>query len=563
MRESKKVYHMKHWKIISQGSENDKKGTVEDIVSVLLLNRDLRKKDDIEKFLNQNIEDVSLESSDINTAEFKKFKKRIDEAIEKKEKIVIFGDYDVDGICATAILWETLYTKTKHVIPYIPDRVDEGYGLSKKGIDNILKSHSDIKIIVTVDNGIVAHDAVNYANEKGIDVIITDHHVKGKRLPTAFCILHTTSLCGAGIAWVIAKELAFEREEKVIEKLDLATLATIADLVPLRDNNRAIVKRGLEILKQTKRLGLKELLKAAGIDKDTIGVYAIGHVIAPRLNATGRIQSAMNALRLLCTNNLSRAMELAAMLGSVNRDRQGMTEQAVAHAKLLAIESIYGPKITLVAHSSYNQGIIGLVASQLVESYWRPAFAISIGEKVSKGSARSIAGVNIIELIRSVSHTIIEAGGHPMAAGFSVETERIDEFAKALSEKADEVITDELLKRYITIDMFLSFEMVGKDLVKAISSLEPFGIGNPEPVFATKGVTVVEVRKIGRDQNHLKMKVEKNGKVFDAVAFGYAGKVDVLAGDAIDLAYTVDENEWNGKKSMQLKIKDLKNPDSQ
>jgi single-stranded-DNA-specific exonuclease len=194
----------------------------------------------------------------------------------------------------------------------------------------------------------------------------------------------------------------------------------------------------------------------------------------------------------------------------------------------------------------------------LVESYYRPAFAISIGDKISKGSARSIAGVNIIELIRSVSDTIIEAGGHPMAAGFSVETHRIEEFTKALSEKAEVVVTDDLLKRYIKIDTFLPFEMINKELIDVISSFEPFGMGNPEPVFATRKVNVLEVRKIGREQNHLKMKLEKDGKVFDAIAFGLANTVDVSYGDKINIAYIVDENEWNGRKSTQLRIKDIK-----
>lgn len=555
MRDVKKKYIMKHWKIIEK---NISPSTVEQIISILLKNRNLTEEKDIKEFLEANTKKITLKSCGINEKEFSKFQERILKAINSNEKIIIFGDYDVDGICATAILWESLYSKSKNVIPYIPDRVDEGYGLSKKGIDNVLEKNPDTKVIITVDNGIVAYDAVDYATKKGIDVIVTDHHVKGKKEPVAFCLLHTTKLCGAGIAWVIARELGFESKANIEEKLVLATLATVADLVPLVAENRAIVKEGIEILKNTKRVGIQELLKEAGVDKQMIGVHTIGHVIAPRLNATGRIQSAMNALRLLCTKNLQKAQELSLMLGNINRDRQGLTEDSVEHAKLLAIENTLSTNITIVSHKSYNQGVIGLIASKLVDSYYRPAIAIAIGETVSKGSARSIQGVNIIELIRSVSHTIIEAGGHPMAAGFSLETARIEEFSKALAEQAEKVVTEELLKRYVRIDMQLPFSLITMDLINEISKLAPFGMGNPEPIFATDSVVVLEIRKIGKEQNHLKLKVEKDRIVFDAVGFGMADNVDAVSGDSVNIAYQISENEWNGKKSIQLKLKDIK-----
>ncbi|MDO8269702.1 MAG: single-stranded-DNA-specific exonuclease RecJ [Candidatus Levybacteria bacterium] len=546
---------MKSWHILHDTNYKKELKPV-DIVKVLLQNRgiDFKNSDD---FFNPKISDINLQSIGIEESEFQKFTTRIIKAIKDKERIIIFGDYDVDGICASAILWETLFAKTDKVSPYIPDRVDEGYGLSVKGIDNVLEKFPETKIIITVDNGIVAYDAVSYSKTKGIDVMITDHHVRGEKLPDAYCILHTTALCGAGIAWVVASLLEFEQKSKIEEKIELAALATVADLVPLVGPNRAIVKSGLEILRKTKRPGLIELLREAAIDKSSIGVYAIGHIIAPRINASGRIQSAMNALRLLCTNNIEKAKMLSSMLSDVNRDRQDLTEEAVEHAKLLALESTKSSRITVVAHESYNQGIIGLVASRLVESYYKPSFAIAKGEKISKGSARSIVGVNIIELIRSVSSTIIEAGGHPMAAGFSVATNRIEEFTEALSRKADEIITDNLLKRTLNIDMLLPFSSIDEKLVAEIQKLEPYGMANSEPVFATKGVTIGEVRKIGRDQNHLKMKLEKEGKVFDAIGFRFAEKVDVSPGDIVDVAYTVDENEWNGRVSLQLKIRDI------
>ena len=549
---------MKKWKIIHQGLGEGVKGSVEENVNILLKNRGLTTKKDIASFLHPDIEKVSLESSQIDPKEFKKFKKRIAVSIKNHEKTIIFGDYDVDGICASAILWETLFVKNKKAIPYIPERIEEGYGLSKKGIDNVLISHPDTKLIITVDNGIVAYDAVDYANGRGIDVIITDHHAIGKKRNNALCILHTVSLCGAGIAWVIAKELLFETKDEVYKKLELAMLATIADLVPLISVNRAIAKEGLQLIKNTKRIGLQELFLAADIDKKDVGVYTVSHIIAPRLNASGRIDKAINALRLLCTHDKEKAKYYASMLGTFNRDRQDLTSDAVEHAKTLSIKTSYSSKITIVADKSYNPGVIGIVASHMVEHYYRPSFAVSIGKEISKGSARSIIGVNIIELLRSVSSHLIEAGGHPMAAGFSVKTDHMEKFFKALARKAESIVTDEILERFITIDMLLPFELIDKKLFQEIEKLSPFGMGNSEPVFATEDVEVSDVRRIGQEGKHLKMKLSKEGKIFDAVGFGLSQKHDVQIGDIVSVAFTIDENEWQGKKTMQLKVKDIR-----
>ena len=549
---------MKKWKIIHQGLGEGVKGSVEENVNILLKNRGLTTKKDIASFLHPDIEKVSLESSQIDPKEFKKFKKRIAVSIKNHEKTIIFGDYDVDGICASAILWETLFVKNKKAIPYIPERIEEGYGLSKKGIDNVLISHPDTKLIITVDNGIVAYDAVDYANGRGIDVIITDHHAIGKKRNNALCILHTVSLCGAGIAWVIAKELLFETKDEVYKKLELAMLATIADLVPLISVNRAIAKEGLQLIKNTKRIGLQELFIASDINKKDVGVYTVSHIIAPRLNASGRIDRAINALRLLCTHNREKAKYYASMLGTFNRDRQDLTSDAVEHAKTLSIKTSYSSKITIVADKSYNPGVIGIVASHMVEHYYRPSFAVSIGKEISKGSARSIIGVNIIELLRSVSSHLIEAGGHPMAAGFSVKTDHMEKFFKALARKAESIVTDEILERFITIDMLLPFELIDKKLFQEIEKLSPFGMGNSEPVFATEDVEVSDVRRIGQEGKHLKMKLSKEGKIFDAVGFGLSQKHDVQIGDIVSVAFTIDENEWQGKKTMQLKVKDIR-----
>ncbi len=549
-------YTMKTWKVIHPQSVKNEKLDSKIVLSILLENRKIESSD-VPIFLKPQLKDITLKSSDISAKEYEIFKKRIDKAIAKSETIVIYGDYDVDGICAAAILWETIYSKTKKVIPYIPDRADEGYGLSIKGIDNILAKNPETKLIITVDNGIVAYSAVDYANTKGIDVVVTDHHVAEKKKPASVATIHTTSLCGAGIAWVLSKELAFETKEVIHEKLSLACLATVADLVPLAGNNRAIVSHGLKLLQSTKRVGIKALLREASIEENTVSTYTIGHVIAPRLNATGRIQSAMNALRLLCTKDKEKAHTLSQMLAGVNKDRQDMTEESVSHAKLLAVQNLYSERIIIVQSNNYNAGVVGLIASRLVESSYKPAFAISVGEEISKGSARSVAGVNIIELLRSIGHTLVEAGGHPMAAGFSVETSRLEEFSKALAKASEDVVTDDLLNRILKIDMVIPLSLITVKFIDEIGVLEPYGMGNPQPTFASYNVEIVEIRKIGKAQNHLKMKIREDQKIIDAVAFNFADKSDVVIGDKIDIAYTVDVNEWNGKITPQLKIKDM------
>lgn len=546
---------MKKWKFLSKAIITNE----EEVFEALLKNREIRSKD-LKSFLNPKVSEITLPSVGISEKEFKKFEKRILEATEKREKIVIFGDYDVDGICGTAILWETLYSKSKTVVPYIPNRADEGYGLSIKGIDNVIKDNPDTKLIITVDNGIVAYDAIDYAISLGIEIIVTDHHQTGKKKNNASLIIHTTDLCGAGIAWILARELKFENEEEIENKLELAMLATIADVVPLLGANRAIVKEGLERLSNTKRIGLQEIIKEAKIEKDKIGVYAIGHIIAPRLNASGRIDNAMNALRLLCTKNREKAKFYAESLGNTNKERQILTDESVKHAKMLSIQSSYSERITIVADKSYNPGVIGIVASHMVESFYRPSFAISIGEEISKGSARSIKGVNVIELLRSVSDHLIEAGGHPMAAGFSYYTKKQEEFFKALAQSAEKIINDEILERFLNIDLKLPFNLISKKLYKELEKLSPFGMANPEPVFATDGVVVADIRRIGKEGKHLKLKLERDGKIFDAVGFGLANIVEADPGDEVSIAYTIDENEWKGKTTLQLKIRDIKIP---
>ncbi len=554
---------MKKWNILASG-EDLQDLSIERIRDILLHNRGIISKEEKERFLNPKLGSIDIDSVGIDRDETRRAFQRIKEAIDNKEQIIIYGDYDVDGITGTAIFWETLKKLGAVVMPYIPHRVEEGYGLSEKGIENVLSQYPKTSLIITVDNGIVANKAVDFAVKKKIDVIITDHHVPDEEhaLPSkAFAILHTTKLCGAGIAWLISGELFsfFGKEQEDQTYLGFAALATIADLVPLQGANRAIVLYGLRQLRNTNRPGLVALFEKSGIHKEEIDVYEVGHIIAPRLNATGRLESALDSLRLLCTQDKKRAEELAVKLNEINATRQKMMIDSVFHAKGIVETRSELKKLLIVAHDSYPEGIIGLIASKLVEEYHRPTIVIAKGEKVSKGSVRSIQGFNIIQFLRQNSHFFVNVGGHPMAAGFTIATEKIDLFQKTLEDLAHMNVTDDLLVHSLNIDCEIPFDLISSDFYAIIKSLEPYGMGNPQPIFLSRNVYLRDIRIIGKEGKHLRMILQQNSKLMEAVAFNM---IDVLpklqTDDHIDIVYSINENTWNGSSKLQLKLKDIK-----
>lgn len=565
---------MKKWELQNKLKVKSEKFKTPDLISLLLENRGIKTKKEIENFLSPTLENFTPEGLGIDKKNLAAALRRIKKGIEKKEKIIIFGDYDVDGITGTAILWETLNKMQANVMPYIPHRIEEGYGLSIKGIENLKKEYPDVSLIITVDNGIVANDAVNFAKSQGIDVIITDHHVSSKKLPDAHSIVHSTLICGAGVAWFLSKQIIKDTEvasspHLVDEHLGLVALATVADVMKLTGFNRALLKIGLMELRKTKRPGLLALLNLAGVDKEKIGVYELGHVIGPRINAMGRLEHGLDSLRLLCTTDVKRAGELAQKLNTTNLERQRITFDSVTHARSLVGEKNM-KKLLFLSHEIYEPGVIGLIAGRLTEEYYRPSIVISVGETYSKASARSVSGFNIIEFIRMSSDLLVDAGGHPMAAGFTVETKKIPELKKLLEELSEKNITPEMLSRSLRIDCELSLDLIDEDLFGGISELSPFGPGNPEPTFLAKGVTIENMRLVGKDGSHLKLKIKNkiSNLSFDAILFGYDQSLNLKVGDVIDVAYSISQNEWlaqrsfngvgNGNTKLELKIKDLK-----
>lgn len=580
---------MKKWEILntlkgqSSPSKADhplvEKFKIEDLIDILLENRGLKTQKTKNVFLNTPDPSVlTPKDVHINKASLIKAIKRIQKAIIDKESVVVYADYDADGITAGAIMWEALHSLGANVMPYIPHRIDEGYGLSLKGIDAV-REQFDPALIITVDHGITAKEKVTYAKKIGIEVIVTDHHIKPKNLPDC-TIIHTTKLSGAGVSWFLAKEvlskLRTNEQTKPDDYIALAAIGTIADMVPLVGPNRSIAKYGLEAINTTNRVGLNALIADATLKKGALGTYEVSHVLAPRLNAMGRIEHALDALRLLCTKQKEKAELLAQKLGITNRERQQLTLDTTAHALQglsLRAQGETLRKLLFVVDSSYNQGVIGLVAGKLVEEYYRPAVVVAKGEIISKASARSIKGFNIVEAIRTCSDILIDVGGHPMAAGFTVETKQLKTLQKRLEKLVDKKLDEESLTKTLRIDAEIPLEFITEDLWQKLRYFEPFGFGNPEPVFATRNVIIVESRLVGADGKHLKLRLSSPvipatvcagrqagiQSSIDAIAFNLGSLQSKLkSGSVVDIVYTIALDTWNGNKKLQLKIKDIK-----
>jgi len=543
----------KRWRILSKKKALRK----EEIIKILLLNRGLKTKKEIENFFNPpSPYKFSSKDLGIDQKEVAKAIKRINRAISKKEKIIIYGDFDTDGICATAILWETLYGLGANVLPFIPTRT-EGYGLKNKRIKRLKKE--GVKLLITVDNGIVADKQVSHAKEIGLDVIITDHHAKGKKKPKAEAIVHTVSLSGSGISWFLACQIAKKRKnKKLIPGLDLVTIATIADMVPLIGPNRAIVKHGLKKLKDTKRVGLQELFKVTTLNQEKITAYEVGFVIAPRINASGRLDDPLEALRLLCTPNSSQASFLAKKLDEQNKLRQELTEKSYLFARQKYLEEASEDSLIFLYHESFEEGVVGLVASKLVEEFYRPAVVVSLKKEQARASARSIGEFNIIEAIRTCADILGAHGGHPKAAGFDIRKDNLEALSARLKSLASEKLKGEKLIPMIVIDQEINFSCLDFDFYQKLKEFEPFGIGNSEPLFLTKGVKVEEKKAVGAKGQHLKLRLSSS-KEFDAIGFGMGERLGELSfGRKIDIVYCVLEDTYNKTRKLQLRLKDFR-----
>jgi single-stranded-DNA-specific exonuclease len=410
--------------------------------------------------------------------------------------------------------------------------------------------------VVTVDTGIVALEAVEQLTKQGVEVIITDHHQPENTLPDALAIVHTPEIAGSGVAWFFAREFS---EEAAKQSLDLAALATVSDMMPLRGANRSLVFHGLQALQQTKRLGLQTLIKVANLEKRPITASTVGYALAPRINAMGRLSHGLDALRLLCTTSKARAIELAGLVDETNANRQQLTEDLLQMAK----QQVLGQKkeSILISHSpDFHEGVIGLIAGKLAEWYGKPAIVISTTGESAKASARSVPGVNIIELIRTAREYLLEVGGHPMAAGFGFEHDKLNDLMNHLYQTARESIDPALLLKTLDIECLLPLSIVDEALIKTIDKFAPFGQANPEPIFALQDLRIVEISTVGSDSQHLKLTLQTagDGTTITALAWGKGELANgLITGSLVSLAGRLETNHWRNRVTLQVVVKDM------
>ena len=496
---------------------------------------------------------------------------RLRRAVLSDENILIYGDYDVDGITSISFLYLILKELGANVFYYIPDRQLEGYGLSDKGIDKA--KENDINLIITVDCGITGHDEIDRARSYGIDVIVSDHHEPTPVLPNAIAVLDPKrhdcgypfkQLAGVGVAYKLAQGLLIRMEIdlSILEKyIELVAIGTAADIVPLVDENRIFVKNGLAKLNETENVGLMALINASNLRHREIGTGQIVFVLAPRINAVGRMGDAERAVKLLTTEDAQEAYEIAAILEQENKNRKSVDEETF-HEALEQAETQFDPARTrsLVLHKEgWHSGVIGIVASRVVEKFYRPTVLISIEDGVGKGSARSVEGFDLYDAFKQCEDLLIGYGGHKYAAGLTIEQKNIPAFIEKFEQIADKHLNEEDLIPKLAIEAELSLDDIDPKLVKLLKMFAPFGPHNTRPVFMSQNIQVVGTPSIV-GMNHLKFKIRQNSNIFDVIGFGMGDLYYRLnpGNHDLDLAYVIEENEYMGRKNIQLRAKDLR-----
>lgn len=543
------------WHIQSTNPPKD----LQDLEKILLNNRKIKDKKSFFKGVSPF--KISLEELGIEKKELEKIQKRLKKALINQEKIIIFGDYDADGISATAVLWQLLHAQSYNVLPFIPNRLKHGYGLSTKAIDDLLSDQKDLALIITVDNGIVAHDTLQLLKEKKIDVIITDHHQKDGDQLEALAIFHSNAVCGCALSWFLARELGTEKEKKLlINLLALVAIATVTDLMPLLAINRSLLMYGLVILRTNPSLGLKHLFALAAIEQNKIDTYTLGFQIGPRINAMGRLASGMDALRLLCTKNKAQAIALSNLLHNTNEDRQNLTFDLTKQAEELAAKEM-NEKIIILSSADYHEGIIGLIAGRMTEKFAKPSIVINVGAEISKASARSLPGFNITEFIRLFKKDLLEMGGHPLAAGFALETKKIAAVKIKMQKKAQVLLANEKLEKILETESVLPTALLTPKTVEFVEKFAPFGLANPKPIFVLRTATLKNYKFLGREGEHLKLTIafDASDQEYEVLAWRQAALAKQLTlGNKLDLAVSLEINSFRGSDKLQLILKDLK-----
>lgn len=488
----------------------------------------------------------------------------INAEIEKGTKIAIFGDYDCDGVVATSILYDYLVSRNADVVAYIPDRVDEGYGMNCSAIDKL--AAKGVGLIVTVDNGISCENEIEYANSLGIKTVVTDHHLPPENLPDAVAVVDPhredcpssfKEICGAEVTFKLVCVLDDKEPEQMLYRYaDLLAVATIGDVMPLVNENRSIVKAGIRKIRSASNIGISAILNMAGVDKNNIDAGKISFGIVPRINAAGRMGSAYRAFELLISNNAMDALKIAGPIDDDNVRRQQIEKDILKQAiKIIEDFGYQHNRVIVVAGENWHFGVLGIVASRICERYGKPTLVLSCENGIAHGSGRSFAGFHLYDAINACSDILLKYGGHDLAAGVSVAIDKIDDFRQKINEYA--TMQDKAVPT-LNIDFRLNPAGMSVDMAYAIKSLEPFGLGNPLPVFGIFEATLEKITAIGGGK-HLKLLCRKNGNAFQSLLFGVSPEqFCFVVGDTIDLAVTLDINVFQGQSNLSVLVKAIK-----
>jgi single-stranded-DNA-specific exonuclease len=499
---------------------------------------------------------------------------RLRQAIRGADPIAVYGDFDADGVTSTVVLVETLRALGADVCPYIPHRVDEGYGLRVEALDEL--ADQGVRLVITVDCGIRAVPEIAYAKGRGLETIVTDHHSVGSSLPPALSIINPKQadchypfdeLAGVGIAFKLAQALLrankqvpiAQPDENLVEDdlLDLVALGTVADLAPLREENRALVQRGLDKINESQRPGLTSLIQCSGLQLGRVDAAAIGFALGPRINAAGRLADAKIAYRLLVAQYPGEADKLADELNDLNRRRQQITTETQERAREQALAEGSDVPLLFAAAPDFLEGIVGLAAGRLCEEFYRPAVVASIGETTSRGSARSIPEFHMTEALDQCCDLLVRHGGHAAAAGFTVRNEDLSHLSQRLKRLATQALAEKTLQPTLVIDAQIGLGELSRKLYDWLTKLEPFGYANPEPIFMTRHLRMIDSHVVGKKRSHLKLYLSDGRAQWEAIAFGQAYWLNRLPG-YIDVAYHLELNEWNGHERLQLNVQDLR-----
>ncbi len=531
------------------------------LIVQLLYNRGLTEPSQLEIFITS---DKRLSGNPFLLSDMHQAVARIYRALLCGENIAIYGDFDVDGIVGTALLAQGLSTLGGKVTPYIPHRLTEGYGLKTAALENLYRE--GISLVITVDCGITALPEVKKARRMGLDIIITDHHTPLPEVPPAIAVINPklpnsnypfSELAGVGVALKLLQALfqGMGKEELLDELIDLVALGTIGDMMPLVGENRYLVKQGLRLINTTPRLGVREMVTQAGLNIGSLDAGSISWVLAPRLNAAGRLEHAMSSYKLLMTNSPQEAHSLAIWLEGKNTERQKLTAKALAKAREQILAKGISP-LLLASDKDCPVGIVGLVAGRLSEEFYRPAIVIKTGEQVSTGSCRSIPELNIILALNQCSSLFTQFGGHSQAAGFTLPTKNLPRFQQTLSQLAATQLAGVDLRPHLDIDAEVVLPDLSGNTLQTIQQLAPFGQGNPAPIFLSRRVGVIDCHTMGNNGEHLRMKLKQGSTMWGGVGFRL-GNYQAEISSPLDIVYNLEIDRWGGEERLRLNILDF------